>query len=104
VTLLLESIMKIGSLENQAAASPAVNERKAMPTAPAAAAAAEPSAQVALSPAVAQLASSESVFDADKVKRISDAIRDGKFTVDPEAIADKLISNAQELLGNVQKR
>ena len=46
----------------------------------------------------------EGVFDADKVQRISDAIREGKFTVNPDAIADKLIANAQELLGAVGKR
>ena len=46
----------------------------------------------------------EGVFDADKVKRISEAIRDGKFSVNADAIADKLIANAQELLGAVSKR
>jgi len=44
------------------------------------------------------------VFDAEKVQRISEAIRDGKFTVNADAIADKLIANAQELLGAVAKR
>ena len=48
--------------------------------------------------------SSEGVFDVEKVQRISDAIRDGKFVVNADAIADKLIANAQELLGNVAKR
>ncbi len=100
--------MKIGHLENKAA-NPAVNERKpgAAPT-PAAAASSnvEASATVALSSTVAQLAGGgqEGVFDADKVKRISEAIRDGKFTVNADAIADKLITNAQELLGAVSKR
>jgi negative regulator of flagellin synthesis FlgM len=37
-------------------------------------------------------------FDSEKVNRIAQAIRDGKFTVNHEAIADKLIANAQELL------
>lgn len=99
--------MKIGPLENQAAAA-AVNERKPGAAAPPAAtnAAVEASAKVALSPTASQLAagSSESVFDADKVQRISEAIRDGKFVVNAEAIADKLIVNAQELLGSVVKR
>jgi negative regulator of flagellin synthesis FlgM len=100
--------MKIGQLENSAAA-PAVNERKpgAAATPPAAAGTTvEASAQVALSPTVAQLAagSQEGVFDAEKVQRISEAIRDGKFTVNADAIADKLIANAQELLGAVGKR
>ena len=60
----------------------------------------------AKSPTVSQLAagSTEGVFDAEKVQRISEAIRDGKFTVNADAIADKLIANAQELLGAVGKR
>ena len=98
--------MKIGHLESKAA-TPAVNERKpgATATSPAGATA-EASAKVALSPTVSQLAagSQEGVFDTDKVKRISEAIRDGKFTVNADAIADKLIANAQELLGAVSKR
>jgi negative regulator of flagellin synthesis FlgM len=42
-------------------------------------------------------------FDAGKVSRISQAIADGSFKVDAEAIADKLIANAQEVLGNVKR-
>ncbi len=38
-------------------------------------------------------------FDTGKVTRITQAITDGKFTVDAAAIADKLIANAKELLG-----
>jgi len=100
--------MKIGHLENSSV-TPAVGERKggtAATPAPAGATPAEASATVALSTTAAQLSAggSESVFDTQKVQRISDAIRDGKFQVNPEAIADKLISNAQELLGNVTKR
>ena len=55
---------------------------------------------------MAQLAAgrSEGVFDTAKVQRISDAIRNGEFKVNPEAIADKLIANAQELLGSIGKR
>jgi negative regulator of flagellin synthesis FlgM len=109
--------MKIGHLENKSVL-PAVGERK--PGAAAAAAAppgaamsasagskaVEPSAKVELSVTVAQLSagSTDGVFDTQKVQRISDAIRDGKFQVNPEAIADKLIVNAQELLGNVVRR
>jgi negative regulator of flagellin synthesis FlgM len=61
---------------------------------------------VELSSTVTQLAAggSEGVFDVEKVQRISDAIRDGKFEVNPGAIADKLIANAQELLGKVGPR
>ena len=35
-------------------------------------------------------------------RRIAQAIADGRFKVNAEAIADKLIANAQELLGKVQ--
>ena len=100
--------MKIGQTENTSV-TPAIGERKsgaaATPAAPAAAGL-EPSAKVALSPTVAQLVagSTEAVFDTAKVQRISDAIRNGEFKVNPEAIADKLIANAQELLGSISKR
>ena len=99
--------MKIGHLETKAA-TPAVSERKPGAATPPTAAgnSVEASAKVALSPTVSQLTagSSEGVFDVEKVQRISDAIRDGKFVVNADAIADKLIANAQELLGNVAKR
>jgi negative regulator of flagellin synthesis FlgM len=90
--------MKIGSLESQPVATPVASERKA--AAPGAAAS-EPSAQVALSSAAAGLSTkgADGPFDSEKVQRIAQAIRDGKFEVHPEAIADKLIANAQELLG-----
>lgn len=59
------------------------------------------STQVELSPAATLLAqaSDDPSFDAAKVDRIAQAIRDGKFSIDPGAIADKLIANSQELLG-----
>jgi negative regulator of flagellin synthesis FlgM len=40
----------------------------------------------------------EGSFDAAKVERITQAIRDGTFSVNAGAIADQLIANAQELL------
>lgn len=90
--------MKIGPLESKpVAAQPA--ERK--PATVATDKPAEASAKVELSTAATQLtgSSADASFDTAKVDRISQAIRDGKFKVDPEAIADKLIVNAQELLG-----
>lgn len=42
-------------------------------------------------------------FDSAKVESIKQAIRDGKFTVNPEVIADKLISSTRELIAQ-QKR
>lgn len=98
--------MKIGQIDNKSASVAATGaaERKpaqgatrsegAPATAAASGASAEPSAKVALSNAA--LAGD---FDSEKVERIAQAIRDGKFQVNAEAIADKLISNAADLLG-----
>ena len=36
-------------------------------------------------------------FDAGRVKAVKDAIDKGEFSVDAEAIADKLLANAQEI-------
>lgn len=36
-------------------------------------------------------------FDAEKVSRIAQAIRDGSFMVDAEAIADKLLAHRGDL-------
>ena len=67
------------------------------------AAAPEASAQVALSPAATKLVSdSNADFDTEKVTRIAQAIRDGQFKINAEAIADKLIGNAKELLAGPQ--
>ena len=94
--------MKIGHIENKAAMSPAVTERKSTP-APSGQSA-EPSAKVELSSkALLGSESNDAVFDSEKVKRIADAIRDGKFEVNAGAIADKLIANAQELLSAGRK-
>lgn len=61
---------------------------------------ADASAKIALSSEAASLIAggSTSEFDAEKVARISQAIDDGTFKINPEVIADKLIANAQELL------
>ncbi len=37
-------------------------------------------------------------IDTDKVNAVRQAIEDGTYVVNPEAIADKLLSNAQEML------
>ena len=86
-----------------AAASTAAASATA-PTASAIPAKADASAKIELSNTAATLLTSGATaeFDAEKVARISKAIDDGTFKINPEAIADKLISNAQELLGKVQ--
>jgi negative regulator of flagellin synthesis FlgM len=63
------------------------------------AAAPEASAKVELSNAAARLAQPDGAdFDAAKVERIAQAIRDGKFEVNAEAIADKLLASTREML------
>jgi negative regulator of flagellin synthesis FlgM len=69
--------------------------------APPSIAAAPPSVQVAISSAAraaASAAADDGSFDTAKVQRISQAISEGKFTVNANAIADKLVANAQELV------
>jgi negative regulator of flagellin synthesis FlgM len=42
--------------------------------------------------------SSDSAFDAGKVESVKEAIREGRFTVNAEVVADRLIASAQELI------
>lgn len=98
--------MKIGNINSTAATTAVSGDRKAATPgadkkASTAAAKADSSTQVELSPAASLLssASADPAFDSEKVDRIAQAIKDGKFTVNHGAIADKLIANAQELLG-----
>jgi len=100
--------MKIGQIDTKAI-TPASGDRKTSSSAgtgKSAGASTEASAKVELSETATSLnaGQAEGVFDASKVEKISNAIRDGKFQVNADAIADKLISNAQELLSNVAKR
>lgn len=65
------------------------------------------SAKVELSSTAATLLSgvrgAPAEIDAAKVARIAEAIANGTFKIDAEAIADRLIANAQEVLGRVQR-
>ena len=100
--------MKIGHPADKpaaaAAGAPAAAETAKAGQAQAAAATADPSATVALSSTAATLLSggASGEFDAEKVARMSEAIASGNFKINAEAIADKLIANAQELLVKVQ--
>lgn len=92
--------MKIGSIDTKApVTAPAVDRKTG--AAGSTSKTPEASAEVELSSAATALgnAGTDPTFDSAKVERIATAIRDGKFKVDAEAIADKLIINAEELLG-----
>lgn len=98
--------MKIGPPADKPIRNAGTAERKAQGEAPASAAgadASDPSAKVLLSDAVSTLLAGNGPvtgeFDKAKVERIAEAIAQGKFVVNHTAIADKLIANAQELLG-----
>jgi negative regulator of flagellin synthesis FlgM len=67
-------------------------------------AAADASAKVELSSAATGLIAggTSAEFDADKVARMAAAIEGGTFKINADAIADKLIANAQELLTKVK--
>jgi negative regulator of flagellin synthesis FlgM len=95
--------MKIGPLENKANLATPATDRKA-PASGTQAASPEPSAKVELSAAAGVLASvgTDGSFDAQKVERLSRAIREGTYRIDAEAIADKLIGNARELLNRTK--
>lgn len=97
--------MKIGQPADKPIRSTGATERKGAGDAAAAtgSAAAGPSAKVLLSDTASTLLTgNEAVtgeFDKAKVERIADAIARGQYVVDHRAIADRLIANAEELLG-----
>lgn len=68
------------------------------------AAADQASSKVQISSAAAALKTEEStsVFDAEKVARMQEAIANGTYVISPEGIASKLISNAKEVLANAR--
>ena len=88
--------MKIGPLDPKSTPLVPVTERKTPPERTAA----EAGTRVELASRRA-LQSGEvgrSDIDRQKVERVAQALRDGTYRVDAEAIADKLIANARELL------
>jgi len=89
--------MKIGSFDNSPKNN--IQPASARDGKAAEAAAPEASAKVALSGAASLLVQQgDADFDAAKVERIAQAIRDGKFEINAEAIADKLIAGTREML------
>ena len=99
--------MKIGQAGEQAVGTPVATEAKTRAKSDTTAGAADTtrsaaSAKVQLSDAASGLLAvgpTLEVFDAAKVERLAEAIAQGKFVVNPAAVADKLIASAHELLG-----
>lgn len=64
------------------------------------------SSKVNINPLASQLQSLESrlaqqpAVDAQRVSEIQQAIREGRFNINPEVIADKLVASVKELLGD----
>lgn len=64
------------------------------------------SSTVNINPLASQLQSlegrlaQEPAVDAQRVAEIRQAIKDGRFTINPEAIADKLVASVKELLAD----
>ncbi len=103
--------MKIGHPADKPPPVPGVGTPAAAESAKPAAAApgglaapADASARVEISSTATGLLSggTSADFDADKVARMSEAIAGGTFRINADAIADKLIANAQELLAKVK--
>lgn len=88
-----------------AAGNPAISNPPTGTAAAAKAGSVESSANVQLSSTAANLISPQQSASADidteKVARMSQQIADKTYQVNASAIADKLIANAQELLGKV---
>jgi negative regulator of flagellin synthesis FlgM len=106
---LQESIMKIGNINSTVATTAIDNDRRTATQQGSTSSVGKrvddgASAQVVLSPEATMLAnaSADPSFDQAKVDRIAQAIRDGSFSINPGAIADKLLSNAQEVLGRAR--
>jgi negative regulator of flagellin synthesis FlgM len=98
--------MKIGNINSTVATTAIDNDRRTATQQSSTSSVGRPldddsSTQVELSPEATMLAqaSEDPSFDQAKVDRIATAIRNGSFSINPGAIADKLLSNAQEVLG-----
>src|SRR5574343_184508 len=97
--------MKINNLPEKPTSTTAVGPAKPLDrsVAPAVAQTSTESVAVRLSPVTQTMTngvarSGTDVFDAEKVEAMRAAIENGSFSVNAEAIADKLLSNAREML------
>jgi negative regulator of flagellin synthesis FlgM len=95
--VLVKSLIKIGPLEDTPLAGRVAGECSGA-IRPGSAVSDEVSAEV--DPSVSTVmpaAEATADFDAEKVQRMALAIREGRFRVNAQAIADKLIAHAQAL-------
>ena len=101
-----QALERAGSAAQQKASqNPQASTASSSASANAAAAAPEAGVQVDLSSAAAKLlegGGDDGSFDAAKVDRITQAISEGRFTVNAEAVADKLVANSTEVLDRQQ--
>ncbi|MDA8447240.1 flagellar biosynthesis anti-sigma factor FlgM [Paracidovorax valerianellae] len=98
---IANAVSQAATAAKQAKAPAAAAETAAKTAAPAAAVAA--GVPVTFSNAARALDANSRAstdFDANKVKAVRAAIEKGTFTVDADAIADKLLSNAQEIISH----
>jgi negative regulator of flagellin synthesis FlgM len=97
-----------GGPQKAASAPAAGSENAAAGAVAGAAAATKPQAGVTVTLSSASQAMSSTggtggeVFNAQKVDAMKLSIANGTFQVNPEAIADKMLSNAAEMLGNAR--
>lgn len=105
--------MKVNSLSEQSISATSVGpakpaDRVAAPTssasAPVPTGGVAAGVSVTLSPVTQTMTngvarSGTDVFNAEKVQAMREAIQNGSFSVNAEVIADKLLSNAREMLG-----
>lgn len=93
--------MKIES-STKSVTSPSLNEVRGHPTGKASP---TPDDDVQLSGLSTQLTASDSepVFDAGRVSEIKQAISEGRFAINADAIADRLIASAMELVDSQRK-
>lgn len=97
-----------GGPQKAASAPAVVGENPAAGALAGAAAAAQPQAGVTVTLSSASQAMSSAsgsggdVFNAQKVEAMKLSIANGTFQVNPEAIADKMLSNAAEMLGSAR--
>lgn len=102
--------MKIGQLPDiPSSANPTGAKKTEQAPTPAPAKAVAPAATAGVAVTVSKLARSlgqaemDPDIDAERVAQVKSAIENGTFKANPEVIADKMLSNAQEMLNRVRR-